>query len=176
MSALKSAGKRASIRDLYNWTIKNVKLLFEDVHGEFGSESKIHPRLLWSANRIAAHVIISSSEDADSWMYLFSDLSCVAVFYKACLVILECGSHHANLASVGVMFFIIFSSRLAFDDYSNRFTAKYNRLMCFVFAIGMFLMALNATAFKISAHDAAVRKRFIITLYYCYVVYFVYRA
>ena len=154
----KTGTKKASIRDFFNWLVKNFNSIFTFVKEDFDAESKIHPRLLWSANRIAAHVIIASSEDADSWMYLFSDLSCVAVFYKACLVILECGSNHTNLASVGVMFFIIFSSRLAFDDYSNRFTAKYNRVMCFVYSVGMFLMALNATAFKISSVEGAVRK------------------
>jgi len=117
---------------------------------------KVSPRLLWSSHRIAAHVIMSSSDDADSWMYLFSDLSCVVVFYKACLVILECGTSQLNLAVVGLMFWIFFATRLYFDDYSNRFTAKFNRIMCFIYSIGMFYMSLNTSAFKLSHQEGAV--------------------
>ena len=55
----KTGTKKASIRDFFNWLVKNFNSIFTFVKEDFDAESKIHPRLLWSANLIAAHVIIA---------------------------------------------------------------------------------------------------------------------
>lgn len=112
----------------------------------------VTPRLAWDAQKVSAVREIVHAEEKEAWVYLFADLVCVVVVQKSCITMLKCGLAVMNVLASAVMFLLFFMTRLSMDDYSNRFSANdyFNRVMYFVFTVGLFLMAQNAQAFKLS--------------------------
>jgi hypothetical protein len=88
-------------------------------------------------------------EDAgDSWIILFIDLVYVAMFLNVGYLLKICGEDGGVQRMAFTIFLIMFNSREAIDEYSNRFFSNdiFHRVVCFIYTYGIFLMTLNINA------------------------------
>ena len=76
---------------------------------------------------------------------MFIDLVYVAMFMSVGYILEYCGSAAEVMDLAFCLFAVMFISRLAIDEYSNRFFRDdiFHRLVYFVYTYGVFIMTLN---------------------------------
>ena len=120
---------------------------------QYNFYSGFKPRHRWNAEK---NDIIRDplKERADSWITIYMDLVYVAMFINLGHLLAGCVnlngeprvSYEREVTEMGIaIFLIMFSSRLAIDEYSNRFFVNdiFHRFLYFIYTFGLFVMTLN---------------------------------
>lgn len=117
-----------------------------------GFYSGFKSRHTWNEDKTVV-LSLAHEESGESWITLFIDLVYVAMFMNVGYLIEYCGDNPKVVEVSFMVFVTMFVSRLAIDEYSNRFFADdiFHRLVYYVYTFGVFVMTLNIN-YTISDH------------------------
>jgi low temperature requirement protein LtrA len=101
-------------------------------------------RLKWNEKKTDV-VVLSHADSGEIWITIFIDLVYVAMFINLGHILEKCGHASDVTEMVLATFLLLFNSRLAIDEYANRFFADdiFHRLIYFLYTFGVFVMTLN---------------------------------
>jgi low temperature requirement protein LtrA len=111
----------------------------------------------WNADN--TDIVTKAHEDSgEVWITVFIDLVYVAMFINLGHVLEGCGTGSDVTIMAFSIFLIMFNSRLAIDEYSNRFFADdiFHRVVYFVYTFGVLVMTMNIV---VPAYDSGSAHR-----------------
>lgn len=91
---------------------------------------------------------VEESKNEEAWVELFIDLVYVALLYKLGNLVEICYGQSYIFGRVFILFWCLFITRMAIDEYANRFYSDdlLHKLMYLVYTAGVFVQVMNINA------------------------------
>lgn len=92
----------------------------------------------------------------NAWMLIFADFIFLASVAKMADIVINCSLSTHTIMFVSFLMTIMFTTRLWFDDYYNRFYENdvFHRLLFFAYVLCSFIMVLNINAVQTNGHPS----------------------